>query len=66
MAAICFFLPSKSKRVPELENPLLDVVRPVNVFAFHRWFPVKEGLQLLNYKRYGGNRKDESQLFICN
>ena len=39
MAAICRFLPSKSKRVPELENPLLDIVGPVDMFAFHREAP---------------------------
>jgi hypothetical protein len=37
MAAICFFLPSKSKGVPELKEALLDVVGSVDMFAFHRW-----------------------------
>jgi hypothetical protein len=38
MAAICVFFPSKSKRVPELEDPLLDIVGSIDEFAFHRCF----------------------------
>jgi hypothetical protein len=38
MAAICDFFPSKSKRVPELEDPLADTFGPIDQFAFHRCF----------------------------
>jgi hypothetical protein len=35
MASICDFLPTKSKRVPELENPLLNALGPIDQFVFH-------------------------------